>query len=153
MDVQSIDKQTNNILNGTTDLSGFNQQEHAGICSAGPSLIGALIVCNHTRESLAASRNAAAGQAAGVSNWEIDEAQEKAVQKWAEEKGIWVPQSEEWLTRHYGPKNTEQLCGTQGNRKTMDSIDWKALATMKKKGCNKMLIIANDGGDYTWSLY
>lgn len=74
MDVQSIDKQTNNILNGTTDLSGFNQQEHAGICSAGPSLIGALIVCNHTRESLAASRNAAAGQAAGVSNWEIDEA-------------------------------------------------------------------------------
>lgn len=98
MDVQSIDKQTNNILNGTTDLSGFNQQEHAGICSAGPSLIGALIVCNHTRESLAASRNAAAGQAAGVSNWEIDEAQEKAVQKWAEEKGIWVPQSEEWLT-------------------------------------------------------
>lgn len=104
MDVQSIDKQTNNILNGTTDLSGFNQQEHAGICSAGPSLIGALIVCNHTRESLAASRNAAAGQAAGVSNWEIDEAQEKVVQKWAEEKGIWVPQSEEWLTRHYGPK-------------------------------------------------
>ena len=88
----------------STDLSGFNQQEHAGICSAGPSLIGALIVCNHTRESLAASRNAAAGQAAGVSNWEIDEAQEKAVQKWAEEKGIWVPQSEEWLTRHYGPK-------------------------------------------------
>lgn len=50
-------------------------------------------------------------------------------------------------------ENTEQLCGTQGNRKTMDGNDWNALATMKEKGCNKMLIIANDGGDYTWSLY
>ncbi len=86
MDVQSIDKQTNNILNGTTDLSGFNQQEHAGICSAGPSLIGALIVCNHTRESLAASRNAAAGQAAGVSNWESDDAQEQAVRNGPKKK-------------------------------------------------------------------
>ena len=104
MDVVTIDKHTNEILNGTRDLFGFNQQEHAGICSAGSSLIGALIVCYDTRKSLTTSANASGGQEASPSNWLIDEAQEKSVQQWAEEKGIWVPNAEELLTKNYGPE-------------------------------------------------
>ena len=104
MDVIAIDNQINEILNGTRDLFGFNQQEHAGVCSAGPSFIGALIVCNNARESLAAGTDASAGQAASPSNWVIDEAQERAVQEWAEAKGIWVPNAEDLLEKNYGPE-------------------------------------------------
>ena len=104
IDFETIDKQVTDILNGTRDIPGFNQQEHAGICSAGPSLIGALIVCYDTRKSLTTSTNASGGQAASPSNWIIDETQEKSVQQWAEEKGIWVPNAEELLTENYGPE-------------------------------------------------
>ncbi len=102
MDFQIIDRQINLILNGTRDLSGFNQQEHAGICTAGSSLIGALIVCNHTRESLAAGSHATAGQES-VPNWQIDQAQEAAVYQWAESRGIWIPHADEWLESSFGP--------------------------------------------------
>ena len=54
----NIDKHINDILNGTEDLPQFNQPEHAGVCSAGPLLIGALIVCDFTRKSLSAGGNA-----------------------------------------------------------------------------------------------
>ena len=69
----NIDKHINDILNGTEDLPQFNQPEHAGVCSAGPLLIGALIVCDFTRKSLSAGRNVRDGETT-PSNWEIDEA-------------------------------------------------------------------------------
>lgn len=61
--IQDIDKQINEILNGTKDLPKFNQSEHAGVCSAGPLLIGALLVCDIARESLTASGDAGNCQA------------------------------------------------------------------------------------------
>ena len=103
MDFEEIDKHINDILYGKRDLPQFNQPEHAGVCSAGPLLIGALIVCNITRESLSASSNAASSQGASPSNWQIDEAQEKAVQQWAEAKDVWVTDAEEILSQTYGP--------------------------------------------------
>ena len=59
-----IEKQINNILNGTANIPRFNQQEHAGLCTAGPYLIGALLVCDLTRASLSASANADGSQTA-----------------------------------------------------------------------------------------
>jgi len=104
MDIKLIDEQINDILNGTRDLLQFNQPEHAGVCSAGSLLVGALIVCDLTRESLGAGGNAAGSQRACPSNWEIDEAQERDVQAWAEAKGVWVPEAEKWLEERYGQK-------------------------------------------------
>ena len=68
--LQLIDSYTNYILNGKTNLTQFNQQEHAGLCLAGEMLIGAYIVCNYARASLEAGRNAAAGEV-GPANWEM----------------------------------------------------------------------------------
>ena len=76
MDIESIEQQIKEIQNGTRDLLPFNQPEHAGVCSAGPLLIGALIVCHLTRESLGAGGNASGSQTAPV-NWQIDEEQER----------------------------------------------------------------------------
>ena len=87
MDLREIDKLINDILNGTRDLPQFNQPEHAGVCSAGPLLVGALIVCNLTRESLSASVNASGGETT-IPNWQIDEEQERQLQLWAEAKGF-----------------------------------------------------------------
>lgn len=98
-----IDSLINDIYNGTTDLLGFNQSEHAGICSAGPLLIGALIVCDNARKSLSASCNVAGGQGTPA-NWQIDEEQERQLQKWAETKDVWVPDAEKWLVANYGEK-------------------------------------------------
>ena len=101
MDLEFIDNQINEILNGTRDLPQFNQPEHAGVCSAGPLLVGALIVCNLTRESLSASVNASGGETT-IPNWQIDEEQERQLQLWAEAKGVWIPNAEEMLTANYG---------------------------------------------------
>ena len=102
MDIESIEQQILEIQNGTRDLLPFNQPEHAGVCSAGPLLIGALIVCHLTRESLGAGGNASGSQTAPA-NWQIDEAQERQLQIWAEAKGVWVEQAEEMLAVGYGP--------------------------------------------------
>ncbi|MGM9699780.1 MAG: hypothetical protein ACI3Y0_14235 [Prevotella sp.] len=99
----NIDKHINNILNGTEDLPQFNQPEHAGVCSAGPLLVGAILVCDFTRESLSAGRNVRDGETAPA-NWEIDEAQEQAVQTWAEKRGVWIPEAEDWLKDNFGPE-------------------------------------------------
>jgi len=96
-----IDQQIKQIQYGTRDIPQFNQPEHAGVCSAGPLLIGALIVCNNTRESLSASSDANGGQA--PSNWKIDEAQEYELQKWAESKNVWIPDAESMLESSFGP--------------------------------------------------
>ncbi len=102
MNIENIDNKINDILYGKRDLPQFNQPEHAGVCSAGPLLVGALIVCNITRESISASGNAADCKGASPSNWQIDETQEKAVQQWAESKGVWIPEAEQWLVENYG---------------------------------------------------
>jgi len=79
MEFDIIDKQTEEILNGNRDIPQFNQPEHAGVCSAGALLVGAIIVCNNTRESLEASGNASGGETK-VSNWQIDDQQEYQLQ-------------------------------------------------------------------------
>ena len=100
LDIQHIDELTNQIQNGTRDLPQFNQPEHAGVCSAGSLLIGALLVCDFARESLATGADAAGCQT--PPNWQIDEQQERMVEQWAAAKGVWVPEAETWLTANYG---------------------------------------------------
>ena len=95
--MNDVDNQIVEIQNGTRDLLQFNQPEHAGVCSAGPFLIGALIVCNIARKSLSSSSNATGSQGT-LSNWQVDEAQERQLQEWAEYKGVWVDRAEEMLT-------------------------------------------------------
>ena len=102
MNLLNIDNQITEIQNGTRDLLQFNQPEHAGVCSAGPLLIGALIVCNNARESLSTSGNVTGSQGT-PSSWKIDEAQERQVQEWAEAKGVWVDRAEDMLMAKYGP--------------------------------------------------
>ena len=97
----NIDEHINNILNGTEDLPKFNQPEHAGVCSAGPLLVGAILVCNLTRESLTSGGNVGDGKETPA-NWEIDEAQEKAIQVWAEQNGVWIAEAENWLKDNFG---------------------------------------------------
>ena len=101
--IMDIDKRINNIQNGTEDIPRFNQPEHAGVCSAGPLLIGALLVCDIARESFSAGKDAGGGETTPA-NWEIDEAQEQAVKEWAEQKSAWIPEAENWLNDCYGPE-------------------------------------------------
>lgn len=127
MDVQLIDKLINEIQYGSRNFPQFSEPEHAGVCSAGPLLIGALIVCYNTRESLSTSSNAYGSKAkisidtrskaiaelaqsldckkevGKVPNWQIDEAQEQQLQLWAEKVGVWVPKSDELLSASFGP--------------------------------------------------
>ena len=76
--IQLINNYTNDILNGKTNLTQFNQAEHAGLCCAGEMLIGAYLVCCYARTSLTASTDASASQVSPA-NWQIDELQEKLV--------------------------------------------------------------------------
>lgn len=102
MNIQLIDNKINDIINGLRDIPKFNRPEHAGVCSAGPLLVGALLVCDDARESLATGSHADGSQTTPA-NWQIDEEQECLLQQWAEAKGVWVPQAEEWLASTYGP--------------------------------------------------
>ena len=89
-----MDNYISNILNGKTNLTQFNQSEHAVLCLADEMLIGAYIVCNYARASLEAGADAATGKG-GPANWEIDALQEKFVQQWAEVKHCWFPNAEQ----------------------------------------------------------
>ena len=99
--IQLINNFTNDILNGKSNLTKFNQKEHAGLCCAGEVLIRAYIVCSYARTSLTASRNASESKNF-VSNWEIDVLQEKLVQQWAERVNYWFPHAEEDIESEYG---------------------------------------------------
>ena len=55
--LQLIDEQVNDIENGTRDFPRYNLSEHAGLCKAGPVLIGASIIACYATASLTASRN------------------------------------------------------------------------------------------------
>ncbi len=101
INIQEIEQQTNEILYGRRNVFQFDQAEHAGLCSAGSLLIGALLVCDFARESITTGCNARSSQEAPA-NWEIDQEQEAWVQAWAEKAGFWVPEAEAWLTSKYG---------------------------------------------------
>ena len=90
------------FANGKTNLAQFNQAEHAGLCCAGEMLIGAYLVCCYAHASLAPGADAGTGQA-GPASWEIDEAQERLVQQWAEAKQIWFANAEADIESEYGP--------------------------------------------------
>ena len=65
-------------------------------------LIGAYLVCHYAQASLAASADAGTSQAVPAS-WEIDEAQERLVQQWAEAKQVWFANAEADIESEYGP--------------------------------------------------
>ena len=97
-----IDDLINDIENGTTDFPRFNQQEHSGLCKAGPALIGASIVASYATRSLAASGNATGCQGSPA-NWQIDELQERLIEQWAKSTHLWVESSDSVLREGFGP--------------------------------------------------
>ena len=101
--IELIDNYAKLILNGKVNLNQFNQQEHAGLCCAGEVLIGAYIVCCFAQASFRTSANAGASQTS-VSNWKIDETQERLVQQWAEAKQLWFANAEADIELEYGSK-------------------------------------------------
>lgn len=101
--LQLIDAHVNDIENGRANFFRFNQQEHAGLCKAGASLIGASIVASYARRSLTASSNAEGGKGGGPANWEIDEKQEQLIELWAKAKGLWFGNSDDILQKNFGP--------------------------------------------------
>ena len=100
--LQLIDEQVNDIENGRAIFSRFNQQEHAGLCKAGASLIGASIVASYARRSLTTSSDAE-GCERSPANWEIDEKQERLIEHWAKAKGLWFGNSDDILQKNFGP--------------------------------------------------
>ncbi|MBR2618058.1 MAG: hypothetical protein IKC81_01965 [Paludibacteraceae bacterium] len=99
--IQIINNFANDILDGKSNLTQFNQKEHAGLCCAGEVLIGAYIVCNYARVSLTPSSDASESKRI-PSNGAIDQLQEKLVQEWAEAKQIWFPFAEKEIESAYG---------------------------------------------------
>ena len=100
--LELIDNYSNDILNGRTNLDRFNQQEHAGVCTAGATLIGAYAACCYARASLEPSSISSESQGSPAS-WEIDTKQEELVEQWARAKRIWFSNPEKILTSVYGP--------------------------------------------------
>ena len=100
--LQLIDEQVNDIQNGTRDFPRYNLSEHAGLCKAGPVLIGASIVAGYATRSLTASSHAESGQG-GPANWQIDERQEQLIEQWAKAARLWVEDSDKILTDTFGP--------------------------------------------------
>lgn len=98
-----IEDYANDIENGRTNITRFTLPEHAGICTGGTPLIGASVVAGHARASLEASANVAESSGSGPATWQIDEAQEKAIERWAKAARLWVDDSDAILMRTYGP--------------------------------------------------
>ncbi len=99
---QMIDNYTNEIINGTTNFYRYNTPEHAGLCKAGQVLIGASVVASYATTSLTTSGNVGESKIS-PSNWEIDELQERAIEKWAREAKLWVENADMVLTETFGP--------------------------------------------------
>lgn len=100
--LQSIDEFVNDIENGSTDFSRFNQQEHSGLCKAGSALIGASVIASYAAGSLTAGGHAGGGQNV-PSSWEIDELQEKLIEQWAKASRLWVEASDDIICNGFGP--------------------------------------------------
>ena len=101
--LQLIDEHVNDIQNGTRDFPRYNLSEHAGLCKAGPVLIGASIVASYATRSLTASSHATGGQGSSPANWQIDERQEELIEQWAKTARLWVEDSDKILTNSFGP--------------------------------------------------
>ena len=97
-----IDEQVNDILNGTRNFPRYNLSEHAGLCKAGPVLIGASIIASYAKRSLRASSNAE-GCEGSPANWQIDELQEQLIEQWAKAARLWVDNCDQILTETFGP--------------------------------------------------
>ena len=97
-----IDEYINDIENGRTNFSRFNEQEHAGLCKAGAVVIGASVVASYARRSITASCHAE-GREGGPANWEIDEYQEKLLEQWAKVARLWVESSDTVIKEGFGP--------------------------------------------------
>lgn len=100
--LELIDNYSNDILNGRTNLDRFNQQEHAGLCTADTPLIGAYAVCCYARASFEPSSVSSASEGSPA-NWEVDAKQEELVEQWARAKRLWFSNPEKVLTSVYGP--------------------------------------------------
>ena len=100
--LQRIDEYINEIQNGTRDFPRYNFSEHAGLCKAGPVLIGASVIASYATRSLTASCHAK-GCEGGPANWQIDELQEQLIEQWAKASKLWVEKSDQILTETFGP--------------------------------------------------
>lgn len=101
--LELIDNYTNDILYGTASFSRFNYEEHAGLCTAGPVLIGASIIADYARRSIEASGHVAGSQGSFASNLQVDALQEKLIEQWAKAAQLWVDDSDVILLQNYGP--------------------------------------------------
>ncbi len=131
--VEIIDNYTKQIVNGKEDLAQFNQAEHAGLCSAGETLIGAYIVCDYAKSSLAASKDAGAGEVASPASWQIDPEQERLVELWAKAKGVWFPNAQEDIESEYGPmiaQGAESMVYYKGGDTSVVKIRTSIYATL-----------------------
>ena len=104
--LHAIDELVNQIENGSTDLPRFNLREHSGVCKAGPALIGASIVARYAERSLTTGGHAGSGQGS-PGNWEIDELQEKLIERWARAARLWVEASDDIVRKGFGPMIAE----------------------------------------------
>ena len=100
--MQEIDKYIEDIQNGTEDFFRFNLSEHAGLCTAGAPLIGASIIACYATASLTTGSNVE-GSKGCPTNWEIDEKQEKLIERWARVANLWEENSEQILISEFGP--------------------------------------------------
>lgn len=131
--IEIIDNYTQQIVNGKEDLNQFNQAEHAGLCSAGEALIGAYIVCDYAKSSLATGEDAGAGQASSPASWQIDEAQERLVEQWAKARGLWFPNAQEDIESEYGPmiaQGAESMVYYKGGETSVVKLRTSIYATL-----------------------
>ena len=98
-----IDTHVNDILYGRKDFVGFTLSEHAGLCKGGSPLIGASIVVRYARRSLASSGHAESSEGSGPANWQIDEEQERLLEKWSKAVGLWFEHSGSIIEKNFGP--------------------------------------------------
>jgi hypothetical protein len=101
--LELIDNYSKDVENGRENFPRYTLSEHSGICKAGAALIGASVVAGYARASLEASCNASGGQGSRPTNWQIDECQEKAIEKWAKAAKLWIEDSDVILLRNVGP--------------------------------------------------
>lgn len=131
--VEIIDNYVQQIINGKENLTQFNQAEHAGLCCAGETLIGAYIVCNYAKSSLTAGRDVGTGEATSPANWQIDAKQERFVELWAKAKGIWFDNAQEDIESEYGPmiaQGAESMVYYKGGDTSVVKIRTSIYATL-----------------------
>ena len=94
---------TNDIRHGRKDFNGFTLPEHAGLCNGDSSLFRTSIVVSYARRSLTAGSNAESSEEGSPANWQIDEEQERLLEKWARAKDLWFENSDSIIQKNFGP--------------------------------------------------